>query len=90
MRRAGVTADGRRHGFHSLRHTTASAPVEMGTPPPVVTQVMGHSDPDVTGACLKLDLERLCQCVLDPADLEPPGGDGPGAGGDGGEGDGRG
>ena len=92
MRRAGVTADGRRHGFHSLRHTTASALVEMGTPLPVVTQVMGHSDPDVTGVYLKLDLERLCQCVLDPADLEPPGDGGGGAGpGDGdGEGGGRG
>ena len=62
----------------------------MGTPLPVVTQVMGHSDPDVTGVYLKLDLERLCQCVLDPADLEPPGDGGGGAGDGDGEGGGRG
>ena len=38
----------------------------MGTPLPVITTILGHSDMDVTGIYLKTDLEKLAECILPP------------------------
>ena len=70
MNRAGIRRDKNKHsGFHSLRHSAGSMLLDMGTPLPVITTILGHSDMDVTGIYLKTDLEKLAECVL------PPGGD---------------
>ena len=57
-----------RSGFHSLRHSAASMMLEMGTPLPTITNVLGHSDPNITAVYLKTDVQRLSECVLDPGD----------------------
>lgn len=67
MRKAGIRRDKNHHsGFHSLRHCAGSMLLDMGTPLPVITSIMGHSDMDVTGIYLKTDLKKLSECVLSP------------------------
>ena len=65
MNKEGVHRDSNKHsGFHSLRHSAGSMMLEMGTPLPVITTVLGHSDMDVTAIYLKTDLSKLAECVL--------------------------
>ena len=67
MRKAGLRRDRNVHsGFHSLRHSAGSMLLEMETPLPVITAVLGHTDMDVTGIYLKTDLKKLAECVLPP------------------------
>lgn len=71
MNRAGLRRDKNRHsGFHSLRHSAASMMLEMETPLPVITTVLGQTDTDVTAIYLKTDVRKLAECVLPPEDLE--------------------
>ena len=70
MNKAGIRRDKNKHsGFHSLRHSAGTMLLEMGTPLPVISEVLGHSDMDVTGVYLKTDLKRLAECVLAPPGL---------------------
>lgn len=65
MNKAGIRRDRNRHsGFHSLRHSAGSMLLEMETPLPVITTILGHSDMDVTGVYLKTDLKKMAECVL--------------------------
>lgn len=67
MQKAGISRYRRRHsGFHSLRHSAGSMLLEMETPLPVITTILGHSDSDITAVYLKTDLEKLAECVLPP------------------------
>ena len=67
MNKAGIRRDKNKHsGFHSLRHSAGSMLLDMGTPLPIITTILGHSDIDVTGIYLKTDLEKLAECVLNP------------------------
>ena len=67
MQKAAISRYRERHsGFHSLRHSAGSILLEMETPLPVITNILGHSDPDVTAVYLKTDLEKLAACVLTP------------------------
>lgn len=70
LRKAGIDQRGKKHsGFHSLRHSTGSMLLEMETPLPVITTILGHSDSDITAVYLKTDLEKLAQCVLELEDF---------------------
>ena len=65
MNKAGLRKDKNKHsGFHSLRHSAGSMLLDMETPLPVITSILGHSDIDVTGIYLKTDLQKLRECVL--------------------------
>ena len=44
--------------------------LEMETPLPVITTVLGQTDTDVTAIYLKTDIRKLAECVLPPEDLE--------------------
>lgn len=69
MNKAGIRRDKNKHsGFHSLRHSAGSMLLDMGTPLPVITTILGHSNMDVTGIYIKTDLEKLAECVLTPED----------------------
>lgn len=71
MRKAGIDRRGRkRSGFHSLRHSAGSMLLEMETPLPVITNILGHSDPDITAVYLKTDIQKLAECILPLEDLE--------------------
>lgn len=67
MQKAGISRYRRRHsGFHSLRHSAGSMLLEMETPLPVITTILGHSDSDITAVYLKTDIEKLAECILSP------------------------
>ena len=64
-RKAGIDRRGKKHsGFHSLRHSAASMLLEMETPLPVITDILGQTDPDVTAIYMKINLQKLADCVL--------------------------
>lgn len=70
MRKAGIDQRRKKHsGFHSLRHSAGSMLLEMETPLPVITDILGHSDSDITAIYLKTDLQKLAECVLSPEDF---------------------
>ena len=67
MRKAGIDQRSKkRSGFHSLRHSTGSLLLEMETPLPVITDILGHTDSNVTSIYLKTDLQKLAECILSP------------------------
>ncbi|MDD4593000.1 MAG: site-specific integrase [Parabacteroides sp.] len=71
MRKAGIDRRGKKHsGFHSLRHSAGSMLLEMDTPLPIITNILGHSDPDVTAVYLKIDIQKLAECVLPLEEFE--------------------
>lgn len=65
MNKAGIKVD-HKSGLHSMRHTAASMMLEEGTALPVITEVLGHSNSDVTAIYLKTQREKLQECVLSP------------------------
>ena len=70
MRKAGISRyRNRRCGFHSLRHSAGSILLEMEVSLPIITNILGHSDSNVTAIYLKTDLQKLAECVLSPEDL---------------------
>ena len=70
MQKAGIKRENKHSGFHSLRHSAASMLLEMETPLPVITNILGHTDSDVTAIYLKTDLMKLAECVLQPPEEE--------------------
>jgi len=60
---------GASRGMHSLRHTLAGALLERGTPLPVISEILGHMSTISTGVYLKIDLEGLSRCALDPDEV---------------------
>ena len=55
----------KRRGMHSLRHTLAGLLLENDTPLSVITDILGHVDPDSTAVYLKIDINKLKECCLD-------------------------
>lgn len=60
--RAGVTAAFL--GTHALRHTHACRQLELGTPPKIIGDILGHRDPQSTSAYLRVASERLRELSL--------------------------
>ena len=60
--RAGVTAPFL--GTHALRHTHACRQLELGTPPKIIGDILGHRDPESTSAYLRVASERLRELSL--------------------------
>lgn len=58
-----------RHGLHSLRHTLASTLLEQGTPLPVISSILGHLNSKSTSIYLKVNIDGLRQCALDPEEV---------------------
>lgn len=56
-------------GLHSLRSTLARKMLESGTPLPVISETLGHSNINTTSLYLKIDLEGLKKCTLDPEEV---------------------
>jgi integrase/recombinase XerD len=55
-----------RKGMHSLRHTLASRLLNEHTPLPIISDILGHISSDSTAVYLKVDIDRLRECSLDP------------------------
>lgn len=67
MRTAGIKIqDGKKHGPHALRHSLASALLEENTPLPVISEVLGHANTESTSVYLKINVNQLRTCSLEP------------------------
>lgn len=65
--KAGIETKGRgHHGLHSLRSTLAGNMLTSGASLPVISQTLGHQDIKTTEIYLKIDVEHLRMCALDP------------------------
>ncbi len=60
---------GQKHGLHSLRSTLAKIMLENGAPLPVISEALGHQNIQTTSIYLKIDLEGLKNCILDPEEI---------------------
>lgn len=70
IRLAGITVPrGKRHGFHSLRHSLASTLLEQGSSLAVISEILGHVDSKSTAVYLHTDLNGLKSCALDPEEV---------------------
>ncbi|MCL5123952.1 MAG: tyrosine-type recombinase/integrase [Deltaproteobacteria bacterium] len=56
----------KKKGMHSLRHTLASRLLEENTPLSVISDILGHVSSDSTAVYLKVDVDRLRECALNP------------------------
>jgi integrase/recombinase XerD len=71
MRTAGIRIqDGKKHGPHALRHSLASALLEENTPLPVISEVLGHANTESTSVYLKINVNQLRTCSLEPPPFE--------------------
>lgn len=51
-------------GSHVLRHTHACRQMELGTPPKLIGDILGHTEPNSTSAYLRVATKRLRQIAL--------------------------
>ena len=63
--RAGIAAQGRRRGTHSLRASYATALIMKDVPYAVVKEALGHEDMESTKYYVRVDIRRLRMCALD-------------------------
>lgn len=57
---------GEHHGVHTLRNSLAKNMLDAGATIPVISQTLAHHNVNTTAIYLKIDLEGLRQCALDP------------------------
>ena len=60
---------GRHHGMHSLRSTLAGNMLEVKSPLPIISEALGHQSINTTSIYLKIDIEGLRKCALDPEEV---------------------
>ena len=60
---------GQWHGMHSLRSTLAGNLLEIKSPLPIISEALGHQSVNTTSIYLKIDIEGLRKCALDPEEV---------------------
>jgi site-specific recombinase XerD len=60
---------GQWHGMHSLRSTLAGNMLEIKSPLPIISEALGHQSVNTTSIYLKIDIEGLRTCALDPEEV---------------------
>ena len=67
MRRAGIEIPRDQHrGLHSLRSSLARNMLETGASLPAIAEVLGHRNTKSTSHYLRIDMENLGKCPIDP------------------------
>ena len=70
MIKAGLKIPANFHcGLHSLRNTLARNMLEAKAPLPVISETLGHKSINTTSIYLKIDVEGLKRCALDPEEV---------------------
>ncbi len=70
MRFAGLEIPKNEHcGLHSLRSTLARTMLESGAPLPVISEVLGHESVQTTSIYLKINIDALRKCAIDPEEV---------------------
>ena len=62
---AGIELRGRKHGLHSMRHSTASNLLQNSTPYPVISGILGHKNRSTTKLYLRIDIQQLRTVALE-------------------------
>ncbi len=62
----------KKKGMHSLRHTLASRLLEEKTPLSVISDILGHVNSDSTAVYLKVNIDMLRECALNPGEVFQP------------------
>lgn len=57
------------HGLHTLRHTLATRLLENHVPLQTISDILGHMSVDSTNEYLKVNIERLRQCAIEPQEV---------------------
>lgn len=66
MKKAGIPINkDKKNGVHSLRHTLASEMLKQSTPIETISSVLGHVNSNVTSIYLKIDIEKLRECIME-------------------------
>ncbi len=60
---------GQRHGMQSLRSTLARNMLEIKSPLPIISEALGHQSVNTTSIYLKIDIDGLRKCALDPEEV---------------------
>lgn len=70
LRRAGITIPTKRHtGVHTFRHSFATNILKQGTSVQDISQILGHSNINVTETYLRVDIEQMRLCSLSLEEL---------------------
>jgi len=68
--KAGLNLPGNQHhGMHSLRSTLAGNMLDVKAPLSVISEALGHQSVNTTGLYLKIDVEGLRKCAIDPEEV---------------------
>ena len=65
MALADIKINNRKHGLHSMRHSTASNLLQNNTPYPVITGILGHKNSNTTKLYLRIDIQQLRTVALE-------------------------
>lgn len=70
MRRAGIKIPKEQHrGLHALRSSLARSMLETGCSLPVIAESLGHRGTQSTSRYLRIDMENLSKCPIDPEEV---------------------
>ena len=69
-RTAGVRPDGDRRTLHSLRHALAHRLLEQSVPIDDISRILGHVNKRTTSIYLRMDVDSLTGCPLDPEEAD--------------------
>ncbi|MBT4289408.1 MAG: tyrosine-type recombinase/integrase [Deltaproteobacteria bacterium] len=62
---AGIKPNNRKHGLHSMRHSTANNLLRNCTPYPVISGILGHDNLSTTKLYLRIDIQQLRTVALE-------------------------
>jgi integrase len=66
LKRAGIPIDKSKHyGWHSLRHSLATNLLQNNVEVSTISDILGHSDPQVASHYLRVDMKGLSKCALE-------------------------
>jgi site-specific recombinase XerD len=66
LRRAGIQIDKTKHyGWHSLRHSLATNLLQNNVETSTISDILGHSDPQIAKHYLRVDMKGLLKCALE-------------------------
>jgi Site-specific recombinase XerD len=66
LKRAGIPIDKTKHyGWHSLRHSLATNLLQNNVETSMISDILGHSDPQVAQHYLRVDMKGLSKCALE-------------------------
>jgi integrase len=61
---AGIEANGRIYGTRITRHSIASRMLRQGIPLPVISEALGHGNPNSVMVYLSTEDAKLAECTL--------------------------